>query len=54
MSSLAKSFSDAVRMSEDPDQGVLRTRGENDHPSLTAKGVGHPVLAMFEKLGPDN
>lgn len=50
MSSFTKNFANAVRMSEDPDQGVLRTRGENGHPSLTVKGQGYTPLAYFEKL----
>lgn len=44
------SFTNAVRTSQDPIQGVNRTMTENGHPSLTAKGQGQPVLAMFEKL----
>lgn len=45
-----KSFTTAVRESNDPMQGVNRTMTSNGHPSLTAKGQGQPVLAMFEKL----
>ena len=50
MSQFSMNFSDAVRISEDPEQGVLRTRGENNHPSLTIKGQGYTPLAYFEKL----
>ena len=43
---ITKTFADAVRMSEDPNQGVLRTFGENGCPSLIIMGI----LAYFQKL----
>lgn len=49
-STTTMNFADAVRMSEDPVQGVLRTTGENGHPSLTVTGQGYTPLAYFEKL----
>ena len=43
-------FSTAVRTSNDPSQGVLRTIGENGMPELTVIGHGYAPLAYFEKL----
>lgn len=42
-------FTTAVRTSNDPSQGVLRTRGENGMPELTVAGHGYSPLAYFEK-----
>ena len=43
-------FTEAVRSSKDPQQGVLRTMGENGCPSLTETGQGYSPLAYFDKL----
>lgn len=43
-------FTTAVRTSNDPSQGVLRTLGENGMPELTVTGHGYSPLAYFEKL----
>jgi len=43
-------FKEGVLSSIDPNDSMLMTRGENNHPMLSAAGLGNSLLALFDKF----